>query len=352
MAGTERDTNEEMSKTKEKLGYGIEYFTGIRPSGDLTVANFLGAVRPLLDLQREHKTMVFVADIHALTDNEYDTVRHFTPEVVADYLALGLDPSKVDIFVQSELLGEVSTLTLLLMRHMTVSQAMRVPALKDKLKDHDHPERANLLLTCYPIMMAADILLQQASVIPVGEDQVSHMEVTRNLASSFNQTYGQTDTFVVPKTYAVKALRIKSLNGVGKMSKSQPEGAIFLTDEPSIAAKKIKRAVTGMAGEMNEIIASHIELAKGLNFDPERARVLDEIIAAHMSGTAVMGDFKKLMTDIVVEFLENFQKRRKEITQDPSYIPSVLAKGREVAKQNATKTLESVFVSLSSRKRQ
>lgn len=351
MASTERDINKEMSKKKENLGYGIEYLTGIRPSGDLTVANILGAVRPLLDLQQDHKTMVFVADIHALTDNDFGTVKHYTPEVVADYLALGLDPNKVDIFVQSEIFDEVATLTLLLMRQMTVSQAIRVPALKDKLKDPEHPERANLLLACYPIMMASDILLQQASTIPVGEDQVSHIEVTRRLATDFNQTYGMSDTFVVPRIHSVKALRIRSLNGVGKMSKSQPEGAIFLTDNPAVAARKIKRAVTGMAGEMNGVISSHIEVARGLNFDLNRERKLDEIIKAHMDGKSVMGDFKMLMTEIVVEFLENFQRRRKEIIQDRDYIPSVLERGREIAKRNADKTLGKVFTSLSSRRR-
>ena len=351
MAGNERDRSEEnMVRKKENPGYGIEYFTGIRPSGDLTVANFLGAVRPLIDLQQDHKTMVFVADLHALTDNEFDKVKHFTPEVVADYLALGLDPNKVDIFVQSELLGEVSALTLLLMRQMTVSQAIRVPALKDKLKDPDHPERANLLLACYPIMMASDILLQQASTVPVGEDQVAHLEVARKLAKDFNQAYGDVDTFVVPRVYAFKALRIRSLNGVGKMSKSQPEGAIFLTDSSEVAARKIKRAVTGMAGEMNELIQSHIDLARGLNFDQDRERLLDEIVKSHMSGVSVMGDFKKLMTVIVTEFLENFQKKQQEILNNPAYVSSILDRGKKVAKRNASQTLELVFESLSSPK--
>lgn len=351
MAENERyRSDENMTIKKENPGYGVEFFTGIRPSGDLTVANFLGAVRPLIDLQQNHKTMIFVADLHALTDNEFDTVKKFTPEVVKDYLALGLDPNKVDIFVQSELLGEVSALTLLLMRQMTVSQAIRVPALKDKLKDPNHPERANLLLACYPIMMTSDILLQQASIVPVGEDQVAHLEVARKLAKDFNQTYGNNNTFVVPKAYSVKALRIKSLNGIGKMSKSQPEGAIFLTDKPEVAAKKIKKAVTGMAGEMNELIQSHIDLSQGLNFDQDRKKLLDEIIKSHMSGVSVMGDFKKLMTEIVVEFLENFQNKRKEISKNPTYISSILNKGKDIAKRNASQTLDLVFESLSSKK--
>jgi len=323
------------------MQYKVELLTGIRPTGDLTVANYLGAVAPIVELQSQGVSpMVFVADLHAITDNEPDIVRQYITGVVADYIALGIDPQKATIYLQSDIAREVTTLTAFLARHISVAELLRVPTLKDKLKKNARPETANTLLLLYPVLMAADILLNRAKKVPVGEDQLAHMEVTRLLARRFNKRYGK--VFPIPQVLQVKSLRILSLRGEGKMSKSNPDGAIFLSDDMETVAKKIKGAETAFEGVMNEKLESHILIAKGLaKTESERAEV-DTIIQAHKSGRRVVGQFKQLMTRIVQNFLRDFQEKRAEVMKDPSYIPSLLEEGAKVARENAIETLEEV----------
>jgi tryptophanyl-tRNA synthetase len=328
-----------------KARYVADVFTGIRPTGGLTVANYLGAVHPLVNLQNEGRSpIVFVADLHALTDNEPGIARSHTRGVVADYLALGVDPEKTKIFIQSDIRDEISLLTLVLARLMSVTELVRVPTLKDKIKENADPESANALLLLYPVMMAADILMQRAHYIPVGEDQVAHIEITRKLARKFNNQYRE--VFPEPEVEVVETLRILSLKGDGKMSKSYPEGAIFLTDAAKDAVKKIKKAQTAFEGDMSPHLESHIIVAKGLTEDMSVHAQIDEIIASHLQGNAVMGAFKALLADIASEFLLRFQERRAEITSDPSYIDGILEEGRDVAKRNAQDTMNLVMEAL------
>jgi tryptophanyl-tRNA synthetase len=327
------------------MKHKTELFTGIRPTGNLTVANYLGAVAPMIELQKQgYSPLVFVADLHAITDNEPSMVKSNVREVVADYIALGIDPQKAKIYVQSDIAGEVTTLMAILARHITVAELLRVPTLKDKLRENDGPEVANALLLLYPVLMAADILLNKAKQVPVGEDQVAHMEVTRRLARKFNKKYGE--VFPVPEVLQVKSLRILSMKGKGKMSKTNPGGAIFLTDSAEEVADKIKVAETSMEGVMNDKLESLILIAKGLAKTQSDKDEVDAIIEAHMGKQPVMGKFKKLLTRIVQDFLKEFQSRRTKVTQDPSYIVSILEQGAKVAKQNATETLDDVMKAL------
>lgn len=319
----------------------VDLYTGIRPTGDLTLANYVGAVKPLLDLQKQGvKSLVFVADMHSLTDNEPSVANKFSREVVADYIALGLDPKMTDIYIQSAISYQVSYLTMLLARHASVAELLRVPTLKDKLKNNAQPETANALLLLYPVMMAADILLQRAKTVPVGEDQVAHMEVTRRLARDFNGKYGE--VFPVPAVQQIKSLRILSLKGSGKMSKSVPEGAIFLTDSVAKAVKKIKSAETACEGEMSRSLESHIILAKELCDDKTIHAEIDSIISEHLAGKQVMGKFKSIFAEIVSKFLLEFQARRAEVVRDPKFIDDILEKGASIAQANAEETLSLV----------
>jgi len=323
------------------MHYGVELLTGIRPTGDLTVANYLGAVAPIVELQSQGVSpVVFVADLHAITDNEPSTVRQYIHGVVADYIALGIDPRKAKIYLQSDIIGEVSTFTALLARHISVAELLRVPTLKDKLKNNARPETANALLLLYPVLMASDILLNRAKKVPVGEDQLAHMEVTRLLARRFNKRYGE--LFPIPQVLQVKSLRILSLRGEGKMSKTNPDGAIFLMDEMGTIANKIKVAETAFEGVMNDRLESHILIAKGLAETESERDEIDAIIQAHKSGKPVMGQFKQLLTHIVQNFLQEFQAKRIEIMRNPSYIPSILEEGAKVARENAIETLDEV----------
>ena len=330
-------------KTQRKevsaMQYKVELLTGIRPTGDLTVANYLGAVAPIVELQAQGVSpVVFVADLHAITDNEPATVRQYIHGVVADYIALGIDPQKTKIYLQSDIAGEVTTFTTLLARLVSVAELLRVPTLKDKLKNNARPETANALLLLYPVLMAADILLNRAKKVAVGEDQLPHMEVTRLLARRFNKRYGE--IFPIPQVLQVKSLRILSLKGEGKMSKSNPGGAIFLTDDVKTIANKIKVAETAFEGVMNEKLESHILIAKTLAKTESERDEVDAIIKAHKSGKPVMGQFKQILTRILQNFVEEFQAKRAEITRDPSYIPSVLEEGAKVARENAIETLD------------
>ena len=328
-----------MNTRKIQPEYKTEIFTGIRPTGNLTVANYLGAVKPLIELQDQGlKPLVFVADLHALTDCEPKEVKKYVNEVVADYIALGVDPNKAGLFLQSSIENEIAVLTLLLSRHTNVSELLRVPTLKDKLKNNARPETANALLFLYPVMMAADILIQRAKKIPVGQDQESHIEFARELAKDFNKKYGE--VFPMPQPLEQKALRIISLKGESKMSKSIPQGALFLSDDAKTIAKKVKTAETAFEGKMNDRLESHIIVAKELAKTEKEIQEIDGLIDEHKKGKAVMGRFKQIFARVAQDFLQEFQARKKEITKDPSFIPSVLEQGAKIALNNARETLE------------
>ena len=328
-----------MNTIKIQPEYKTELFTGIRPTGNLTVANYLGAVKPILDLQKkEESILVFVADLHALTDNEPSVVKKYCYEVVADYIALGIDPNKTRIFLQSDIEEEIMVLSAFLARHTNVAELLRVPTLKDKLKNNARPETANALLFLYPVIMAADILIQRAKKVPVGQDQVAHIEFTRELAKDFNKKYGE--VFPMPQPLEQKALRIISLKGESKMSKSIPQGALFLSDDAKTIAKKIQTAETAFEGKMNDRLESHIIVAKGLAKTEKEIQEIDDIIDEHKKGKAVMGQFKKIFTGVTQNFLKEFQTKRKEITKDPKYIPSILEQGKKISQTNARETLE------------
>ena len=330
--------------SKEKvfsMQYKVELLTGIRPTGDLTVANYLGAVAPIVKFQSEGiSPLVFVADLHAITDNEPAIIKQYIYGIVADYIALGIDPQRAVIYRQSDIAGEVATLTALLARHISVAELLRVPTLKDKLKKNARPETANTLLLLYPVLMAADILLNRAKKVAVGEDQLAHMEVTRQLAKRFNKKYG--NVFPLPEVLQIKSLRILSLKGEGKMSKTNPKGAIFLTDNMETVAKKIKATETAFEGVMSEKLKSHILVIKGLAKTEAELNELNTIIQAHKNGKRVMKQFKQLMTQVVQNFLQEFQEKRAKIMENQSYIPSILEKGAKIAKENALETLEEV----------
>lgn len=328
-------------KSFQSMSYKIEVFTGIRPTRDLTIANYLGAVKPVVELQNQgFSTMVFVADLHALTDNEPSLVKKYIPEIVADYIALGLDPSKTKIYLQSDLVSEISIFTLLLSRQINVAELLRIPTLKDKLKKKDQPETSNAFLLLYPVMMAADILLNRSQKIPVGEDQMPHLEMVRELARRFNKKYA--NILPLPEVLQIKSYRILSLKGEGKMSKTNPQGAIFLTDNLKTINRKVRMAETAFEGVMSEKLESHILIAKGLAKTDKERQEIEFLIKEHKNKKRVMGRFKEIFSEIIQNFLKEFQIKRKKIIQNSSYISRVLKEGKLIAKENAKETLEGV----------
>lgn len=310
--------------------------TGIRPSAHLHIGNYLGAVRPLLSAIAAHPhadIFAFVADIHGLTDTAPEIIRHYRLEIVRDYLALGLDPTRVHIFIQSAIAGELSYLTLLLARHTTFNDLVRVPTLKEKLKVNQDAGTANALLGMYPVLMAADILIHKASIVPVGDDQVVHIEKTREFGEKFNNEFGK--VFPMPQPHAMKTLRIMALKGDGKMSKSHPEGAIFLSDAPEEVKKKVARAETATEG----VMSVHLEslLTVGREFGIE----VDELRREHVAGRQVMGGFKRELGETLAQFVSEFQAKRARITDDQ--IMHIIDRGREAARISAGRTMKEIL---------
>lgn len=317
--------------------------TGIRPTSNLTIANYIGAIMPIVSFQEKGLIpYVFVADLHALTDNEPEFLK-YGDEILVDLLAAGVDPTKTIIYKQSSIANEIGVLTLFLARHVSVAELRRLPTLKEKVKSDDI-DSANALLLMYPVMMTADILIQRSNVIPVGKDQESHIEIARKIARRFNKDL--INIFPEPTTHVMETVKILSLRDTSKMSKSSPEGAIFLTDKPDVISAKIKKAQTATAGFMSENLSSHITLIKAICNDPVKINLVDSIIIKHMEGLNVMGDFKKIFTDVVTDFLFKFQIRRQEIIKNKEKYKIELQKSSDIAVFHAKETMQLVYKAL------
>ena len=317
--------------------------TGIRPTSNLTIANYIGAIMPILAFQEQgSRPYVFVADIHALTDNEPEVLK-YGDEILIDLLAAGVDPKRTIIYKQSSIANEIGVLTLLLSRHVSVTELLRLPTLKEKVKS-ENVENANALLMMYPVMMTADILVQRANIIPVGKDQTSHIEIARKIARRFNKEV--IDIFPEPETHIMETVKILSLRGDSKMSKSIPEDAIFLTDNSEIVKAKIKHAQTASAGVMSDNLKSHITLIKAICNDFVVLEKIDLIIKNHMNGLNVMGDFKKIFTEVVINFLYDFQSKRKEIVESKEKYFKEVQESSEIAISHAQETMKFVYDAL------
>jgi tryptophanyl-tRNA synthetase len=219
---------------------------------------------------------------------------------------------------------------------VSVAELLRVPTLKDKLKATAAPETANVALLQYPVLMAADIFLQDASLVPVGQDQVAHLEMARDLARRFNKRYG--NTLKEPRPSEINALRIAALKGEGKMSKSNPDGAIFLTDTPVEIRKKVKSATTAMPGMRTPELENLLLIASLLTKkDDSSQEAIATLLGRHDSGEKVMGDFKEMLTEILTSFVSGFQERRRSYSD--SHVQKILDVGSEKAKEIARKML-------------
>lgn len=323
--------------------------SGFRPTSDLTLGNYLGAIKPALEIQEDpdKESYVFVADLHGLTDHDPREIAPYRTEVVHDCLALGVDPSKTHIYLQSDTEQEVTQIANRLAPYISVSELARTPNLKEKMQtavrkgtaNTDDPMIANYGLLGYPVLMAADIFAQQASKVAVGEDQEPHLELARVLARRFNRRFGADNLLVEPSIFAVEALRIVSLDGKGKMSKTNPSQAIMLSDDPNEARKKIKRAATGEAGVWNPTLESHFLVATRTASD-DKLKELDELREAHMAGESVMGKFKQVWGDVTEELLVDFQAKKAMISEDE--VRDITHEGGVIAAQNARFVLESM----------
>jgi tryptophanyl-tRNA synthetase len=314
--------------------------SGIRATGRLHLGNYLGAVKGMLELQddQEYETLYMVADLHTLTTPySVEELRQNRREVLIDYLAAGIDPEKSVLFLQADVCEHLE-LAYYLSSVATIARMQHLPTFKDKVKQY--PEHNTMALLNYPVLMAADILVYQAELVPVGIDQEPHLEVARQLARKFNQMY---DTnFPEPQRFATKGEYVPSLSGEGKMSKSVPGSYISLTDDLQTLRKRVMSAPTdsgqGAAVPQDGPVANLfklVELVQGV----ERRR---EYEAQYTSTGVRYGDIKAELAEAIFESLRPFQEKRAEIIADPGYVDQVITDGAVKARKIAAATLADV----------
>lgn len=311
-------------------------FSGVQPTGNLHIGNYLGAIRNFVRLQHDYECIFCVVDLHAITVYQKpEELRAKIVEIAALFLAAGIDPKAAALMVQSAVPAHAELAWLLTcvtpigwLYRMTQFKA-KLEALKVKSEAGKEDQLVSVGdgLLQYPVLMAADILLYNAAIVPVGDDQAQHLELTRDIAERFNSLYGE--TFVVPKTkLPTVGARVMGLDDpTKKMSKStQGSGhAIALLDPPDVIRKKIMRAVTDTQPGVN-IEAPGDGVANLLSIFQAFSEWPDEKVKEHFAGMRY-GDFKKQVAEMVVSHLEPFQARYREITSDPAYLAGILADG-------------------------
>ena len=313
--------------------------TGIKPTGQLTLGNYIGVLKNLPKMMDRGECIFFIADLHALTlPIEPSVLRQNSIDLASFYLAAGLNPKRVTLFLQSSV-SEHAELNAIMQNYLYMGELSRMTQFKDKASKMNE-SAIGLGLFAYPVLMACDIILYDSDVIPVGEDQIQHVEITRDLVNRFNNRYGK--VLQMPK-YEIRKVgaRIMSLSDpTVKMSKSDPKGDIFLKDDMKTVRKKIMSAVTDLGSEVK--------------YDPENKPGISNLLTIYAAMKDVSieeaekqfvgkryGEFKTAVADAVIAELEPFQNRYKEIVETKAY-EAVLKEGAIKAKKMAHQTLERV----------
>jgi len=315
--------------------------SGIQPSGSLCIANYMGAIRNWVSFQNEYDSIFLIVDLHSLSIKQVPSeLRNRCLSFAAQYIACGIDPDKSTIAIQSHI-SQHAELSWVLNSLTYMGELNRMTQFKDK--SQKNKKNINSALFTYPVLMAADILLYQADLVPVGQDQKQHLELTRDIAERFNNQYS--DTFTIPEPYIPKyGSKIMSLQDPNrKMSKSDNNlnNIISLLDEPSIIKKKIKRAVTDSGSD--------------IVFDEKRPGLANLMtIYSIATGNSISkiesdykgkmySDFKNDLSDIIVDFLSPIQEEYALLMKDKTHIEKILKDGADKAVNKAYKTLDKVY---------
>lgn len=316
--------------------------SGIQATGSLTLGNYLGALNNWVEMQDEYDCYYMIADLHTLTiRNDPKTLRENTLKLIALYIAAGLNPEKNTIFIQSHVPAHTQ-LSWVLNCYTYMGELNRMTQFKDK--SSKHADNINSGLFTYPVLMASDILLYNADLVPVGEDQKQHLEITRDIAERFNSLYGE--TFKIPEPYIGKVgARIMGLqNPTAKMSKSAQDqnDKILLTDTPDEIRKKFKKAVTDSENcvrfdRENKPGVSNLMAIYGII----KNKTMEDI-EKEFEGQGY-GTFKTAVADAVVERLEPLQKRYNELLENPSELMAICEKGAKKAEEKANAILKDVY---------
>lgn len=305
--------------------------SGVQPTNNLHIGNYIGALKQWVDLQRHHRCLFMVVDLHAITvPQDPATLRQNILDVSATYLAVGIDPRHSSFFIQSEV-PQHTELGWILSTIAKMGEMERMTQYKDKSVKQG--ENVGLGLFSYPVLMAADILLYDTTLVPVGEDQVQHLELTRDLAQRFNSRFGE--TFVVPQVLVQKVgARIMGLDDpLKKMSKSaaSPQNYIALSDDADTIRKKIMRAVTDTDSVVRYDPATKPAISNLLTIYHHMSGETMDKIEARFTGKGY-GDFKKDLAEVIISHLAPITKKIQEFKQDPGELTRMLDDGREAAR--------------------
>ena len=336
--------------------------SGIRATGNLHLGNYYGALSKFVKMQNDYDCLFFIADLHALTTNpEPDALHANVKNILAEYLAAGIDPEKATIFVQSDV-PEISEMYLLLNMHVGIGELMRTASFKDKARKQlgiktgnddediekqiigtDSNKRVNAGLLTYPTLMAVDILIQKAHKVPVGKDQEQHLELTRRFARRFNSFYG-VDLFPEPQNFNFgdHAVKVPGLDGSGKMGKSEGN-CIYLIDEEKALRKKVMRAVTDEGPkEPNQPISEPVQNLLTLMELTSAPEIVQSYRDAYADCSIRYGDLKKQLAEDILKVTTPIRERYHDIRNDDAYISRVVREGAERARERASKTLSEV----------
>jgi tryptophanyl-tRNA synthetase len=315
--------------------------SGIRSTGNLHLGNYFGAIKNFLKMQKENNCYFFIADYHALTTHPKPGDLHGNiKQVLAEYLACGIDPEIATVFIQSDV-PEVSELYLLLNMNAYVGELERTASFKEKIRKQ--PDNINAALLTYPVLMAADIIIHKAHKVPVGKDQEQHLEMTRRFARRFNMMY-EVNYFPEPDAYnfGKQLVKIPGLDGTGKMGKSEGNG-IFLADNPEEIRKKLMRAVTDTGPTiLNQVPPDPIRnLFTIMNVVSDQSTV-KYFTDKYASCEIRYGDMKKTLAEDIIKFTDPIRFKINELLSDNKYLSKVVSEGAEKARASASKTVREV----------
>jgi len=313
--------------------------TGIKPTGQLTLGNYLGVLKRLKETTSENESFIFIADLHALTlPIDPEVLHQNSIDIACFYLAAGLDRNKTALFLQSDVPAHAE-LNAIMQNYLYMGELSRMTQFKDKTTKMKE-NAIGLGLFAYPVLMACDIVLYDATIVPVGEDQVQHVELTRDLVHRFNNRYGE--ILKMPKAITPKVgARIMSLSDpTRKMSKSDPKGDIFLKDDLKTIRKKIMSAVTDMGCEIKYDVENKPGISNLIVIYSALKGISIEETEKHFEGYRY-GDFKKEIADAVCEEIGAFQERYHQILDSKEY-EQVLKDGAKKAIEVSSKTLKRV----------
>ena len=316
--------------------------SGIRPTGFLHLGNYFGAVRNYVKMQEDYECYFMVADLHSLTTHpDTKTLGANVKRVIAENLACGLDPEKAAFYCQSQVY-ETSELYLYLNMLAYKGELEKTTTFKDKVRLQ--PENVNAGLLTYPVLQAADIILHRASFVPVGKDQEQHLEMARNFANRFNHRYGE--VFPEPRAfnYGSELVKVPSLDGAGKMSKSENQYAtLYLSDDDEMIRKKVMKAKTDAGpqaaqSEKPDYILNIFQLMKLVSDD----ETLKKFEAGYDNCSIRYGDMKKQLAEDMVKFISPIRSKAEDLLNDEKGMKEIMDRGAEKARKSAAETMKLV----------